>query len=92
MKEALVDFVKKENAAYDNIPKAEPGPWEAFAPVPRDPEKEAADALLNYRPPDSVVAILSQTAMWVLPPPLVILAAAFVIGWIGRGFRPRASE
>ena len=54
----------------------------------RNPETEAAKALQHYSPPDSVWAILYGTAMWATLPPLAILAIAYVIGWIGRGFVP----
>lgn len=105
MKQALVKAVQddndaKEKADKDNLNAIKDDPYTGIA-VPAwrkaplalpDPEKEAEGALRYYHAPESVVAILSQVAIVFFIPPLVILAVAYVIGWVGRGFVPRISK
>ena len=82
MRGALIKLGKEQNAAIKSKAK---DPW-AVAQKPIDPVAEADSALASYEPPKSVFEILFRSFCLMVLPPLIVLAIAYIIRWIARGF------
>jgi hypothetical protein len=85
MRKVLIGLVKKENA---EAMKRAPTSAEAFLEQ-RNPESEADNALTYfYAPRKSLATILLNWFGLTIFPPTTLLAIAFAVGWMGRGFVP----
>ncbi len=93
MRNAIIARVKQDNAENQTKRLAShesPEAQELLFPL-YDPPEEARKAMLVYYPPETAVEIIGGAVKWAVLPPLAVLAIAFVIGWIARGFSPKTA-